>query len=138
MHIRSLFAAGVLLFITGTIPTRQASASDTAMQRSSASFAPVVIESFSLVHPKAGQHALVLVRFVNNNRPVAGARLTATVRIGKRTLMTLHGNATNRKGKAQAGFTVPAAARGKTVRVQVSLTYKGHTYLGRNDIKVQS
>lgn len=108
-----------------------------ASRASTRSFAPVVVESFSAAHPRVGQHLAVNVRFLNNNRPVAGAHLTATLHLGKKSLETVHGSTTDRKGNAHAGFTVPKAARGKTLRVSVSLSYKGHTYPGRDDLKVQ-
>jgi hypothetical protein len=137
MRIRPFLAAATLLSLSGVVSAQGVSASTAASHRVSASFAPVVIESFSVLHPKVGQHVAVLVRFVNNNRPVAGARLTATIRVGKHTLMTVHGAPTNKSGKASAPFTVPGAARGKTVRVLVSMKYKGHAYAGRNDLKVR-
>lgn len=138
MNLRSTISAAVLLGLASLIPA-QGSAVHAAptQQQLSAAFAPVVIESFSVMSPKAGQRESVLVRFVNNNKPVAGARLTAVLRVGKRTLLTAHGGTTNSKGKAQVGFSVPATARGKTVQVFVYLTYKGHKYHGQNAMKVQ-
>ena len=105
---------------------------------STRSFAPVVVESFSVAHPRAGQHVVVNVRFLNNNRPVAGARLSATLRLGKKILETVHGSTTDRNGNAHAGFAVPKSASGKTLRVAVSLSYRGRTYPGRDDLKVQA
>jgi hypothetical protein len=99
-------------------------------------FAPVVIEWFSTVRPSVGQREVVFVRFVNNNKPVSGAQLKATLRLGKQTLGVAHGSTTDRAGKAQASFIVPAAARGKMLRVVVSLSYKRHTYRGRNDLRI--
>lgn len=134
--MRSLVIWLVIAAMAATVLSPQASAAGKPPQPPT-TFAPAIVEWFSAIHPKAGQHVFVYARFVNNNKPVPGARLTATLRLGRHNLKTVHGTMTGRKGVARAAFGVPGAAKGKSLRVVATLSYKGKTYQGRNDLKVR-
>ena len=99
--------------------------------------APVVVEWLSNPHPKAGQVDVVMVRFVNGTKPIAGARLSARLQIGKETVRIPHGSVTDAQGTAHVGFRFPTSAAGTTVRVVVLLDYRHHTYAGHDDVPVR-
>ncbi len=99
-------------------------------------FSPAVIEWFENLHPKPGRHEIVYVKLLKARSPVRGARLAGGVVLGKRTLLSFSGGVTGASGKAQAGFRVPNAARGHTVRVDVRLIYKSHAAVGYDDLHI--
>lgn len=135
MHYLSTLAVAGVLCAAAMLP-HGGIASAASVSQPSAFFSPVVIESFSLSHPRVGQREVVHTQLLNNKKPVAGAHLAATIYLGKKVLMVVHGTTTNSQGKAQASFKVPSAAKGKTLRASVILTYGKHKAIGRNDIKV--
>jgi hypothetical protein len=137
MITRALTIWLMLGIIAAAVLCPQASAAGSP-PRPPAAFAPSIVEWFSAINPRPGKHMFVYARFVNNNKPVPGARLTVTLRLGAHSLGTVHGTMTGRKGIARAAFTVPASAGGKSLRVVTTLSYKGQKYQGRNDLKVRA
>jgi|SRR5947209_14555396 len=141
MRLLAIAASITGLGVAGLLPVQGAAASGlpaSPPQSRAASFAPVVIEWFSVVQPRSGQSLTVFSRFVNNNKPIPGAQMAATLTVGTQALGNVRGNATNAKGVARATFTVPQAASGKTLRVSVTLTYKKHTYKGVDTVEVEA
>ncbi len=138
MRIFSVSIAVLSLGFAVILPRSGPALAASAHHRVAVPFAPVVVEWFSTTHPRVDQREVVFARLLNNNKPVRGARLSATVRINKAVIARMTGGTTNHKGMAQATFKVPAAARGRLVTVTVSFRYRGHTYIGRNDLKVRS
>jgi hypothetical protein len=98
---------------------------------------PVVIERFSAPHPRVGQRETVYVQALDRNKPVIGAQVTTRVLLGKRTLLTMTGSRTNHTGRAQASFTIPSVAKGKSLRVVVTVLYKGYRFPGSDDLHVR-
>jgi hypothetical protein len=135
--VAALAAAAVLGVAGAVTPTHGAALHATHAQRSPAAFAPVVIEWFSVVSPRAGSHDTVYARFVNNNQPVRGASLTAVVSLGSRTLAKVHGTKTGAKGVAHARISIPASAAGKSLIVTTVLKYNKQSYQGKNLLKVK-
>jgi hypothetical protein len=128
MHARLLIAFPLLGLATAiTTPVQAASKPP---------HVPVVATWFSSLHPKVGQHETVYVQFFVAKRHLSGAHLSATVQVGKHSVLHLKGTVTNRQGKAWATFTVPRQARGKKIVVSTSLTYKKRLYTGNNSVTV--
>jgi hypothetical protein len=98
---------------------------------------PVVIEWFSQPMTTVGQREVVYFRLLDRNQALPGARLTAHVQLGKTVVMVLRGSTIDRTGRASTSFTVPASARGKVLRVVVSLAYRQYHFPGRNDLRVR-
>lgn len=98
--------------------------------------ASVVMEWFNPLHPHAGQSTTIYAQMWIKNKPVRGAHLSAVVLEGTRVLAHLRGSATDRSGKALAHYAVPASLKGKTLSVQVTLTYHGAHYSGKNQLQI--
>ena len=97
---------------------------------------PVVATWFSSLHPKAGQQETVTVQFFQGKKMLSGAPLTVALKIGTKTITRLKGTRTNKKGEAWAKFTVPKAARGKTLWAYTSLAYHHQVFQGNNRVQV--
>ena len=97
---------------------------------------PMVVATwFSNLHPKVGQRETVHVLFFQGTHHFGGALFSATVSYNKRTVH-LKSSKTNGRGEAWANFTVPRAARGRTLAADAVLVYKGHRYTGSNHVNV--
>jgi hypothetical protein len=96
-----------------------------------------VMEWFSVRTPAPGQKDVVYARLFARNRPVKGARMFVTVRLGKRVVASVQGGTTNPSGQAEATFRIPPRSSGKRLQVLVSLRVSGHSVTGINTIQVK-
>ena len=97
---------------------------------------PMVVATwFSNLHPKVGQQETVHVLFFQGTHRFGGALFSATVSYGKRTVH-LKSSKTTGRGEAWVRFTVPRAARGKTIVAHTVIAFKGHRYTGSNHVNV--
>lgn len=96
-----------------------------------------VLEWFSPLHPKAGQHETVYARLWIGKKPVAGAHLVAIVREGSHVVHRVRGTTTNKRGQAHARFSVPRSMKGKTLTVRVTLTFRRSRIFGSDKLIVR-
>jgi hypothetical protein len=102
---------------------------------------PVVATFFSNLSPRVGQRETVSVQFYlyqRSRRPqyVSGARLSVSLQLDKKIVMTVRGTMTNKQGRASAKFTVPKEAGGRWLWAFTKLSYKGKLYGGSNRVKI--
>lgn len=92
----------------------------------------IALETFARHNVRAGRRETVFVRVVHGRAVLKGSRLT-TVRVysGAHTLVLTHGGRANRKGTAQATFTVPRKSVGHLI-VYVVAQWHGHNYPALN------
>jgi hypothetical protein len=100
-----------------------------------ASMPPIVATWFSNLHARVGLRESVYVQVMQGKQNLAGARLSVTITYAKHALK-LKGTTTDKHGMARASFTVPRQARGATLRALTTVSYRGHQYLGSNQVKV--
>jgi hypothetical protein len=95
------------------------------------------MEWFSARTAHPGQSEVVYARLWIQNRAVSGARLVATVKAGKRVLLTARGTTTNARGQATARFTVPRLPHSTSLQIIVTLYLKAQAFVGTNDLWIQ-
>jgi hypothetical protein len=96
-----------------------------------------LIEWFSERRPAAGQVDVVYARLWSKNKPIAGARLVATVKDGNRVLKVVVGGITNHRGQAEAGFIVPRLRHGTRIQVLVAMRFQGRAVTGSNTVTIR-
>jgi hypothetical protein len=138
MRIVFIAAGAIVLGGAALIGTGSAHATVTPApsHRSAAAFAPVVVEWFSKAAPRPGESVTLFVRYLNNNKPIQGAQLKATVKRDSTVLLKLEGNTTSAKGLARAKFRVPAHTAGQTLLVPVTMTYQGQITHAKGALRV--
>jgi hypothetical protein len=97
--------------------------------------APVVATWFSNLRPVSGQRETLYVQFSRGKQPLAGGRLSATIRYVRHALR-LRGTTTNRQGKAWTRFTVPHGLKGQLLLATTTIVFQGQRYLGSNHVRV--
>ena len=96
-----------------------------------------LIEWFSERRPVVGQLDVVYARLWSKNKPIAGARLMATVKNGKRVLKVVVGGMTDHQGQAAARFIVPRLLHGSRLQVLVTMRFHGRTVTGSNILTIR-
>lgn len=128
-----MFAAGVFLILL----VSSCSSGGTAKSSTSAPVvAPVVATSFSNLRPSPGQQEMVKVQFFKGRQHLAGGKLSATVTYGSHAVR-LKGGSTNKQGLASVAFTVPKVKKGTVLHATTTVAYKGHRYMGSNQVTVE-